>query len=76
MIQLITYFGAIGPIQILIGGILYLIFTISALVLALKNETSVRVFLWILMILFLPFFGSLIYLMKRFINKKKASNTA
>lgn len=73
MIELAIYLGLVGPTRIIIGTIIYLLLTISSLYLILKNEKKLFIFFWILLILFIPFLGSIIYLFKHFINRKPAS---
>jgi len=67
----LTFFwGIIHPSDIIIGAIIYLIITATALYLILKNEKSYFIFLWILLSLFLPVIGSLLYIVKFFLQKK------
>ncbi|MCO6175207.1 PLDc N-terminal domain-containing protein [Flavobacterium sp. NRK F10] len=72
--ELIIYLGIINPSDIVVGSIVYLLTTITALVLVLKNEKSTFIFFWILLLLFLPFLGSVFYILKYFINKKVLQN--
>lgn len=72
--SLIIYLGIIHPSDIIVGAIIYLILTILALYLILKNEKSIFIFLWILLVCFLPFLGSILYIAKHFITKKDKGN--
>jgi len=58
---------AIGTFQILLivlGGLLVLLFPLMALVSVLKNDFPGNdKIIWVLVIIFLPFFGSLLYFM-------------
>lgn len=62
----------IYPYQIIILlSILFVIF-MSALVLASKNETRFHFLIWAAIIIFIPFFGAVSYLIKHFTDKKVA----
>lgn len=74
--KLAIYLGIITPSDIVVASILYFILTILAMYLILKNEKSIFIFFWILLILFLPFLGSIIYILKFLINKNSANNIA
>ncbi len=58
---------AIGTFQILLivlGGLLVLLFPLMALISVLKNDFQGNdKIVWVLVIIFLPFFGSLVYFM-------------
>jgi len=58
---------AIGTFQILLivlGGLLVLLFPLLALISVLKNDFPGNdKIIWVLVIIFLPFFGSLLYFM-------------
>lgn len=64
------YLGIISPTDMVIGAIIYFFITITAFYLILKNEKTYFIFLWIFLSVFLPFLGSIIYIVKYFINKK------
>ena len=68
---LMTFLGIIHPSDIIVGAIIYLLITITALYLIIKNEKSYFIFLWILLSLFIPVIGGLLYIAKFFILKKK-----
>lgn len=68
--ELSIFLGIIYPIQIIIAGIIYLLITIFAIYLILKNEKSTLIFLWLLFIIFVPIIGAAIYILKFMINKK------
>jgi hypothetical protein len=72
--ELTIYLGIISPTKIIIAGIIYLFLTLPALFLVLKNEKTLFVFIWILVILFFPYLGSILYLLKHFLNKNSAHN--
>lgn len=72
--ELTIYLGIVGPTKIIIAGIIYLIMTLPALYFVLKNERTIFIFLWVLLILFFPYLGSLFYLIKHFANKNSAHN--
>lgn len=64
------FLGILGPIGVLSIISSYLLITIPSLILILKNEKGLGMFLWLLLILFLPFLGGGIYLLKYFLNRK------
>lgn len=61
----IMTFLAIGPVQILlilIGVLLLLLFPLMALISVLKNDFKGNdKIIWVLLIIFLPFLGALLY---------------
>ncbi len=65
-------FNAIGPNQIIMLTLIYSILMIYSLYLILKNETKLFVFAWLLFVIFIPFFGSIIYISKNYLNKNSA----
>ena len=62
--------GIVGPNQLIVIAIIYLLITIVSLILILKNEKNLSLFFWILLLLFVPFIGSIIYLLKNFTQKR------
>jgi hypothetical protein len=64
--------GIIGPLEIIGLLIIYFLVTISSLYLVVKNEKSLFIFFWILIIIFIPIFGSIIYIGKHFIHNTSA----
>jgi len=68
-----TFLSVIGPIEILLLGIIYFILLISSLFLVLKHEKSLSLFIWMLFIIFVPFLGSLLYVSKHLITNHKMS---
>jgi hypothetical protein len=66
--------GIIGPVGIIILGIFYAMMTLSSLYLVVKNEKSLFIFFWILVILLFPFIGSTIFLGKYFTTINSAQN--
>ncbi len=62
--------GMFGPFATLTGGIVFLALFIIALVLILKNEQDAAKPLWILVIVFVPILGALIYLLKYAMDKR------
>lgn len=67
-------FNAIGPFQVIVLSLIYFILMIYSLYLILKNEKSLFVFTWLLFVLFIPFFGGIIYISKYYLNKYSAYN--
>lgn len=55
--------------DIMIVMLLYLVLPLSALFLMYKKERSYMFFKWVLIIVFLPVFGPLLYYLKVFANK-------
>ena len=68
--------GIIGPIGILTLLITYATITLSSIYFVVKNEKSLFLFIWLLFILFIPFIGGGIYLIKHFANRNSAHNIA
>ena len=68
---LTVFWGIINPSDIIVGIIIYLLITVIALYLILKNEKNYFIFLWILLSLFLPLIGSLLYIGKFFLQKRR-----
>lgn len=66
--------NVIGPYQIILFSIIYFLLLIYSLYLILKNETSLFVLAWLLFIIFVPFFGSIIYISKYYLNKNSANS--
>jgi hypothetical protein len=65
-----NYFqGMIGPIGVLAIIVSYFLITITALILILKKEKGLEIFLWLLIIFLLPYLGGLVYLLKNFLNR-------
>jgi hypothetical protein len=64
------FLGIIGPFGIIFLVISYLLITIYAIVLILKNEKKLELFLWLLIIFFIPILGSIIYILKHKLNSK------
>ena len=69
--NLTIFLGIINPSDIIAVTVIYLLITIIALYLILKNEKNYSIFLWILLSLFLPLIGSLLYIGKFFLQKNK-----
>lgn len=67
---LLIFLGIINPSDIIIGTIIYLLITGIALFLILKNEKSYFIFLWLILTLFLPLLGALLYIGKFFLQKR------
>lgn len=55
--------------EIIIVMLLYLVLPLSALFIMYKKERSFMFFKWVLIIVFLPVFGPLLYYLKVFANK-------
>jgi hypothetical protein len=62
--------GILTPTALLAIIALYVAITIIALVLSLKKETGWLSLFWTLFILFVPLVGSIVYLMKFFLNRQ------
>ena len=62
--------GMIGPIGVIILGIIYLILIIAAIYFILKEETNLARAVWIIIVLIFPIVGALIYIAKHFLNPK------
>lgn len=69
MIQIL---GIIGPFKIITFSIIFIIQFAFALYLIGKYEKGINYFLWLLVIILLPFIGSFAYFMKS-LNKIKFS---
>ncbi len=68
--MILNFIVNLGPIAVLIIGALYLGLLISALYLILKNEKGLMLAFWLIVILAVPFVGSLLYLAKHLIATK------
>lgn len=62
---------AVSALDVLLLLLVYVLFVATSLVLLLKNEQGKSKFLWLLMILFFPFFGAVMYLSYYFLNVRK-----
>ena len=62
--------GIIGPWGLIAVITIYLLISLPALFLVLKYEKSFNLFLWLLIILFIPFIGSALYLLRYVLNTK------
>lgn len=67
---LMVSLGIVRPVDIFVGGIVYLLVTISALYLIMKNEKSYLLFLWVLFSIFIPVIGGGVYIVKFLLTKK------
>ena len=63
--------GAIGPIGSTLVVALYLALFIGSLILIMRRETGWSRLIWILIVLFAPFAGSLAYFLNYFISPRK-----
>lgn len=61
----------ISPIQIFAFLIILLLLIVLSLILASKEEKSFHFLIWSAIIIFLPFVGSLSYLLKYYSSKQK-----
>ena len=68
-----TFLGIIGPIGIIGISLLYIVITLFSLNYLMKNEKGLQLLIWLLLILFVPFIGPLIYLSNYFIKIKTNS---
>lgn len=66
----------IGPMGIIGLLLTYFSLLVLSLFLVLKNEKSLFLFAWIILIIFFPFLGSLLYVAKHLINRKIPHNLA
>jgi hypothetical protein len=66
----------ISPTQIILFLITYILLAGTALVMASKKETNFHFLIWTLIIIFLPFFGSLSYILKFYTSRKINNNVA
>jgi heme/copper-type cytochrome/quinol oxidase subunit 4 len=66
----------ISPIQIILFLITFILLTGTALIMASKKETNFQFLIWTLIIIFLPFFGSLSYILKFYTSRKINNNVA
>lgn len=62
----------ISPIEVVLFLLVLLSIVITALVLASKNEKNMNFLIWVLIILFIPFFGGVCYLIKHYTSSKKS----
>jgi uncharacterized membrane protein YhaH (DUF805 family) len=62
--------GLLGPVQVIILTIIFLVLFITSLVLIIKNERDILKVVWIILIIILPILGSLIYILKYLLTKK------
>ena len=69
-------FLIIYPIQIIIFLLVFFILTGYALIMASKKETNFHFLIWAAIIIFLPFLGSLSYLLKFFTSRRMDNNVA
>ena len=69
-------FLMIYPNQIIIFLLILIGLTITALVMASKKETNFHFLIWAAIIIFLPFFGSISYILKFYSSRKKSNNIA
>lgn len=60
----------ISPTQIILFLMIYVFLTGTALVMASKKETNFHFIIWTLIIIFLPFLGSLSYILKFYTSRK------
>lgn len=63
--------GVVGPLQILLIAGIYIIVIIYSLIMVLKNERGSLKVIWILVIMLLPFIGSVLYLFKHYTGERK-----
>jgi len=63
--------GIISPIGVLFLAAIYLTLVITSLYLILKNEDGYIKLFWIVLVLFIPFVGSIVYLGNHLISKNR-----
>lgn len=66
--ELLIVLGIVGPFQVLLIAGAYLALLIAALILVFKNEKGWLALIWAAIVLLMPFLGSLVYLLKHFVN--------
>lgn len=66
------FLGIISPFEVTIFFILYALVALTSLYFILRNEKSLFIFFWIVLVLFAPIIGAIIYLCKHFFNRKKS----
>ena len=69
-------FLMIYPNQIIIFLLILIGLTITALVMASKKKTNFHFLIWSVIIIFLPFLGSLSYILKFLTSKKEIDTIA
>lgn len=62
---------AVSALEALLLFLVYVLLVVTSLVLVVKNEQGKSKFLWILMILFFPFLGAVMYLGYHFLSVRK-----
>lgn len=68
--MILNFIMNVGPMGVLVLGALYLGLLLSALYLILKNEKGLMLAFWLIVVLALPFVGSLLYLAKHLLAAK------
>jgi len=63
--------GLIGPVQVIILSIIFLVLFITALVLILKKERDYLKIIWIVLIIIFPIIGSIIYILYYLLSKRE-----
>jgi len=69
-------FLMIYPTQIILLLLVLITLTAIALVMASKKESNFHFLIWAAIIIFLPFFGSLSYILKFFTSRRMNNNVA
>ncbi len=64
----------ISPFQVIVFLLMFVSLIITSLVLASKNEIRFNFLVWSLIILFVPFLGSISYLIKHYTSSKTKTN--
>ncbi len=67
-----VFLGIISPFGIILLVVLYSILSLISLYFIIRNEKSLFLFFWIVLVLFVPVIGATIYLCKHFFEKKKS----
>ncbi|OBX21790.1 MULTISPECIES: PLDc N-terminal domain-containing protein [Bizionia] len=66
----------VNPFVLIISAILALVLFLTSLVFIFKNEQKpLFKLLWTLFVIFVPIFGSIIYIIKYFVEKKGMNHT-
>lgn len=68
--MILNFIINLNPIAVLLLGITYLALLISAVLLVLKNESGLMLFVWLIISLSIPFVGPALYITKYFMAGK------
>ena len=60
----------ISSFELIVTVVVYFMILISSIIITLKNEYGKHLFMWLIISILIPFFGSLMYLIYYFSKKK------